>query len=109
MQLSQALANFQQAQVRLGKQEKMYTLGELVAGIAHEINNPVNFILGNLNHASEYTQNFIDLFKLYQQYYPNPEVEIQQKIDEIDIDFLMQDSLQIMSSMYKGTKRLAPR
>ncbi|MCW5318004.1 response regulator [Nostoc sp. KVJ3] len=106
-QLSQALDNFQQAQVRLVQQEKMSTLGELVAGIAHEINNPVNFILGNLNHASEYTQNFIDLFKLYQQYYPNPEREIQQKIDEIDIDFLMQDSPQIMSSMYKGTKRLA--
>ncbi|MFN6484932.1 MULTISPECIES: response regulator [unclassified Nostoc] len=106
-QLSQALHNFQQAQVCLVQQEKMSTLGELVAGIAHEINNPVNFILGNLNHASEYTQNFIDLFKLYQQYYPNPEGEIQQKIDEIDIDFLMQDSLQIMSSMYKGTKRLA--
>ncbi|ACC79936.1 hybrid sensor histidine kinase/response regulator [Nostoc punctiforme] len=106
-QLSQALHNFQQAQVRLLQQEKMSTLGELVAGIAHEINNPVNFILGNLNHASEYTQNFIDLFQLYQQYYPNPEVEIQQKIDEIDLDFLMQDSPQIMSSMYKGTKRLA--
>lgn len=106
-ELSQALDNFQQAQVRLVQQEKMSTLGELVAGIAHEINNPVNFILGNLNHASEYTQNFIDLFKLYQQYYPNPEGEIQQKIDEIDIDFLMQDSPQIISSMYKGTKRLA--
>ncbi|WP_442947431.1 sensor histidine kinase [Nostoc sp.] len=85
----------------------MSSLGELVAGIAHEINNPVNFILGNLNHASEYTQNFIDLFHLYQKYYPNPQVEITQKIDEIDIDFLIEDFPQIISSMHKGTKRLA--
>ena len=106
-QLSQALDNFQQAQVTLIQQEKMSTLGELIAGIAHEINNPVNFILGNLSHASEYTKSFIDLFKLYQQYYPNPEVEIEQKIDEIDLDFLMQDFPQIISSMHKGTKRLA--
>ncbi|MEH2413132.1 MAG: response regulator [Nostoc sp.] len=106
-QLSQALDNLQQAQVSLVQQEKMSTLGELIAGIAHEINNPVNFILGNLSHASEYTQNLIDLFQLYQQYYPNPEVEIAQKIDEIDIDFLMQDFPKIISSMHKGTKRLA--
>ncbi|MHC5823335.1 MAG: hybrid sensor histidine kinase/response regulator [Nostoc sp.] len=106
-QLSQALDNFQQAQVTLIQQEKMSTLGELIAGIAHEINNPVNFILGNLSHASEYTKSFIDLFKLYQQYYPKPEVEIEQKIDEIDLDFLMQDFPQIISSMHKGTKRLA--
>ncbi|MHC5935871.1 hybrid sensor histidine kinase/response regulator [Nostoc sp.] len=106
-QLSQALHNLQQAQVSLIQQEKMSTLGELIAGIAHEINNPVNFILGNLSHASEYTQNLIDLFQLYQQYYPNPEVEIEQKIDEIDINFLIQDFPKIISSMYKGTKRLA--
>ncbi|MBH8554836.1 hybrid sensor histidine kinase/response regulator [Nostocaceae cyanobacterium CENA357] len=97
----------QQAQVSLVQQEKMSALGELVAGIAHEINNPVNFILGNLNHASEYAQNFIDLFSLYQQYYPHPKVEISQKIDEIDINFLIQDFPQIISSMHKGTKRLA--
>ncbi|WGV25802.1 hybrid sensor histidine kinase/response regulator [Halotia branconii] len=97
----------QQAQINLVQQEKMSALGELVAGIAHEINNPVNFILGNLNHASEYTQNFIDLLYLYQQYYPEPEVEIAQKIDEIDLDFLIQDFPQIISSMHKGTKRLA--
>lgn len=106
-ELSQALHNLQQAQVTLVQQEKMSTLGELVAGIAHEINNPVNFILGNLSHASEYTKNLINLFQLYQQYYPNPEVEIEQKIDEIDIDFLMQDFPKIISSMHKGTKRLA--
>ncbi|MEA5506723.1 response regulator [Halotia wernerae UHCC 0503] len=106
-QLSQALHNLQQAQVSLIQQEKMSALGELVAGIAHEINNPVNFILGNLSYASEYTQNLIHLFDLYQQYYPEPEVEIAQKIDEFDIDFLIQDFPQIISSMYKGTKRLA--
>ncbi|WP_445253245.1 sensor histidine kinase [Nostoc sp. 106C] len=84
----------------------MSALGELVAGIAHEINNPVNFILGNLGHASEYTQSFIDLLRLYQKYYPQPEEEIANKIDEIDIDYLICDFPEIISSMHKGTKRM---
>ncbi|OUL35407.1 hybrid sensor histidine kinase/response regulator [Nostoc sp. T09] len=105
-QLSQALHNLHQAQVSLVQREKMSALGELVAGIAHEINNPVNFILGNLGHASEYTQNFIDLLRLYQKYYPQPEEEIINKIDEIDIDYLICDFPEIISSMHKGTKRM---
>ncbi|MDZ8051884.1 MAG: response regulator [Aulosira sp. ZfuVER01] len=105
-QLSQALHNLHQAQVNLVQREKMSALGELVAGIAHEINNPVNFILGNLGHAAEYTQSFIDLLRLYEKYYPQPEEEIANKIDEVDIDYLICDFPEIISSMHKGTKRM---
>ncbi|MDZ7959248.1 MAG: response regulator [Aulosira sp. DedQUE10] len=105
--LSQALHHLHQTQVSLVQREKMSALGELVAGIAHEINNPVNFILGNLGHASEYTQSFIDLLHLYQKYYPEPVEEIADKIDEIDLDYLMSDFPEIILSMHKGTKRMA--
>ncbi|MBD2353776.1 response regulator [Tolypothrix sp. FACHB-123] len=106
-QLSQTLHNLHQAQVSLVQREKMSALGELVAGIAHEINNPVNFILGNLSHASEYTQSFIDLLNLYQEYYPQPVAEIVNKLAEIDLDYLIDDFPAIISSMHKGTKRMA--
>ncbi|BAY90393.1 MULTISPECIES: hybrid sensor histidine kinase/response regulator [unclassified Tolypothrix] len=106
-QLSHALSHLQQTQVNLVQREKMSALGELVAGIAHEINNPVNFILGNLGHASEYTQSFIELLNLYQKYYPEPVDEIADKIDEIDLNYLICDFPEIILSMHKGTKRMA--
>ncbi|BAZ00801.1 response regulator receiver sensor signal transduction histidine kinase [Tolypothrix tenuis PCC 7101] len=106
-QLSHALSHLQQTQVNLIQREKMSALGELVAGIAHEINNPVNFILGNLGHASEYTQSFIELLNLYQKYYPEPVDEIVDKIDEIDLNYLICDFPEIILSMHKGTKRMA--
>jgi hypothetical protein len=84
----------------------MAALGQLVAGIAHEINNPVNFIAGNLVHAIEYSQNLLSLIRLYQQCYPEPEVEIKNAIAQIELDFLTKDLPNLLNSMEVGTKRI---
>jgi signal transduction histidine kinase len=78
VKLKQALGELQQAQTQLIQTEKMSSLGLLVAGVAHEINNPVNFIYGNLEHANEYTQDLLELLRLYQEFYPSPVAEIEQ-------------------------------
>jgi signal transduction histidine kinase len=84
----------------------MSSLGQLVAGVAHEINNPANFIHANLNHASEYTQDILDLLKLYEQTYPNPTPEISDRAQDLDIEFLVEDLPKLMASMQVGTKRI---
>ncbi len=104
--LSDALRTVQRAQVQLIQQEKLSALGQLVAGIAHEINNPVNFIHGNIDHASGYTEDLLTLFKLYEQYYPNPVSHIQNKREEIDISFLAEDLPKLLASMQVGTDRI---
>jgi signal transduction histidine kinase len=68
--------------------EKMSSLGQMVAGIAHEINNPINFIHGNITHASAYAQDLLDLIAIYQQEYPNPSPVIEKRAEELDLDFL---------------------
>lgn len=104
--LSTALKDLQQTQVQLIQQEKLSALGQLVAGIAHEINNPVNFIHGNIDHASAYTEDLLNLFALYKSHYPNPVPEIQEKMNEIDVDFLAEDLPKLLSSMHVGTDRI---
>jgi light-regulated signal transduction histidine kinase (bacteriophytochrome) len=105
-QLAQALNELQQTQAQLIQTEKMSSLGQLVAGVAHEINNPVNFIYGNLTHASEYSQQLLDLLKLYQLRYPNPDSEINEQVEAIDLDFVVEDLPKIMSSMKVGAERI---
>ncbi|MEM8805157.1 MAG: response regulator [Cyanobacteria bacterium P01_G01_bin.38] len=104
--LSKALQELQQTQVKLIQQEKLSALGQLVAGIAHEINNPVNFIHGNIAHASEYTHDLLSLFGLYKRHYPDPDPEIQEEMDAIDVDFLSEDLPKLLSSMQVGTDRI---
>jgi light-regulated signal transduction histidine kinase (bacteriophytochrome) len=106
MQLGQALYDLQQTQTQLIQSEKMSSLGQLVAGVAHEINNPVNFIYGNLSHAIEYTDQLLELLDLYQNQYPDSNSAIDSKIEEIDLDFVAADLPKIMASMRIGAKRI---
>ncbi|WP_086767600.1 response regulator [Nostoc sp. 106C] len=105
-ELSQALHDLQKAQVKLIETEKLTTLGQLVAGVAHEINNPINFIHGNLEHASCYIRDLLELINLYQTQFPQPTPEILKKSKEIDLEFLSLDLPKIVSSMALGTQRI---
>jgi signal transduction histidine kinase len=105
-QLGKALQQLQQTQMQLVQQEKMSSLGQLVAGVAHEINNPVNFINGNLVHASNYVSDLLELLHLYQEAYPNPIGAIQEKMEAIDLEFLSQDLPSLLSSMRMGGERI---
>lgn len=105
-ELTKALHELQQAQVQLIQGEKMSSLGQLVAGVAHEINNPVNFIFGNLVYASEYTQKILELLQDYQTEYPHPTPKITEKIQAIELDFLSEDLPRLLTSMQVGAERI---
>jgi len=105
-QLEQALLELQETQIQLIQTEKMSSLGQLVAGIAHEINNPVSFIYGNIPHATQYTQDLLHLVELYRRHYPNPVPEIQAETEAIDLDFLSEDLPKLMDSMQIGAERI---
>ncbi len=104
--LKHALCELQRTQVQLIQSEKMSGLGQLVAGVAHEINNPVNFIYGNLAHAQEYIDNLLELVELYQVHYPDPPDPIEATIAQIELDFLMEDLPNLLRSMQVGTDRI---
>ncbi|HEY9701493.1 MAG TPA: ATP-binding protein, partial [Allocoleopsis sp.] len=105
-QLNQTLKELQTTQSQLIHTEKMSALGLLLAGIVHEINNPVNFINGNLQYAASYVQDLIDLIEVYQKNYGNPVAEVQDKIEEIELDFLKEDVLKLLKSMTVGVDRI---
>ncbi|NET46250.1 PAS domain-containing protein [Okeania sp. SIO2B3] len=105
-ELYKALQKLQQAQAQLIQTEKMSSLGQIVAGLAHEINNPINFISANISYASQYTQNLLSLIHLYQQNYPHPPTIIQEQIEAVELDFLIEDLPKILNSMKVGADRI---
>ncbi len=105
-QLEATLCQLQQAQSQLVQQEKMASLGQLLAGVAHEINNPVSFISCNINPATEYAQELLQLLELYQQYYPQPVTEIAEELELVELDFIATDFPKLLSSMEEGAKRI---
>ncbi|WP_199249075.1 PAS domain S-box protein [[Phormidium] sp. ETS-05] len=105
-ELQRAYRELQETQVQLIQAEKMSSLGQLVAGVAHEINNPVNFIYGNLTHTLEYSDNLLELIQLYQDCHPNPPDAITEFSEDIDLDFLTEDLPKIISSMQNGVSRI---
>ena len=105
-ELKDAFAQLNRQQAQLVQSEKMSSLGQLVAGLAHEINNPANFIHGNLNYVREYSTDLLELVKLYQHYYPEPVKEIQAKADIVELDFLREDLPKMLASMKLGTDRI---
>ncbi|MEM9092292.1 MAG: ATP-binding protein [Cyanobacteria bacterium P01_F01_bin.53] len=104
--LTTTLTELRATQGQLIQSEKMSSLGQLVAGIAHEINNPVSFIHGNLQPAHEYAQDVLMLLDLYQQHYPNPSPQITEALDEIELEFIQADFTKLLSSMKIGTRRI---
>ncbi len=105
-QLERSLQELKNTQLQLVQSEKMSAIGQLMAGIAHEINNPVGFIAGNVEYAQDYARDLIELVELYQQNYPEPAPEISEKIEEIELDYLVEDFPEIISSMKTGTDRI---
>ena len=105
-QLEATLCELQQAQTQLVQAEKMSSLGQMVAGIAHEINNPVSFIFGNLTYTEEYTTNLMKLLQMYRDEYPEPPQAIQEEIETLELDFLLDDLPKMLSSMQVGATRI---
>jgi len=105
-ELEATLRELRRTQSQLVQAEKMSSLGQMVAGIAHEINNPVNFIFGNINFASDYLKDILDLLELYQNTYPEPTPEIERAIESIELDFLIEDLKKLFKSMKVGAERI---
>ncbi len=106
IELTNTLEQLKQFQLQLVHNEKMSTLGNLIAGVAHEINNPVGFIAGNLQPTVEYVQDLFRLIELYQKYYPKPVVEITKEIAAIDLEYLREDLPKLLTTMEEGVNRI---
>lgn len=104
--MKQNLKALHQAQAQLIQSEKMVSIGQLVAGVAHEINNPIGFISGNIDHIEIYIRELLNILELYQTELPNPSDVLQEKIEKVELDFLIEDLPKLVASMKEGTERI---
>ncbi|MEH2279910.1 MAG: response regulator [Nostoc sp.] len=104
--LQQALDDLKASQVQQIQNEKMVALGQLVAGLAHEINNPISFIYGNLQYAGQYVEDLVNMIEVYQQEYPKPTPKIQQIAKDVDLNFIIKDLQNLIGAMYRGSDRI---
>lgn len=105
-EVAETLQQLKSTQAQLIQAEKMSSIGNLVAGVAHEINNPIGFIHSNLEYVSEYAEQLLDVLTLYQKHYPQPVADIEAVIEAIDLDFVKSDLEKVLSSMELGTERI---
>ncbi|MHC5936338.1 trifunctional serine/threonine-protein kinase/ATP-binding protein/sensor histidine kinase [Nostoc sp.] len=105
-QLERSLQELEQAQLQMVQNEKMATLGNLVAGVAHEINNPIGFLKGSIDNAEEYTQDLLAHIQCYQQHYPTPAIAVIEHGEKIDLEFLTEDLSKLLSSMKMASNRI---
>ncbi|NEN89043.1 MAG: AAA family ATPase [Okeania sp. SIO3H1] len=106
LELERELHKLQQTQIQLIQSEKMFSLGQMVAGVAHEINNPISFIHGNITHANTYMEEVLELLALYQSHYPQPHQDIEIAIEQMDLEFLRSDFEKLLKSMKNGSERI---
>ena len=104
--LTETLQQLKDAQSQLVQSEKMTALGKMIGGIAHEINNPITFIYGNVEYGMQYARDLLDLIELYQLSYPEPVPAIADRIEYLDLEFIEKDLMQLLESMKKGADRI---
>ncbi len=104
--LEKTLDELKSTQAQLIQTEKMSSLGQMVAGVAHEINNPVSFVYGNIEHVNQYIQDILELIELYQQGFPNPGDDIEEKVEDMELEFVKEDLPKILTSMKMGANRI---
>ncbi|MCF4966112.1 ATP-binding sensor histidine kinase [Nostoc sp. CMAA1605] len=104
--LERALRELKQTQIQMIQSEKMASLGNLVAGVAHEVNNPIGFLNGSISNAKEYVQDLIGHIQLYQQNYPEPTTSIVKNSQNIDLEFVKEDLPQLLNAMRGATERI---